>query len=137
MAATTTARPPLPSPLRIVVGFLFVHAVKAGLAGAQAVLAGGPERPAPLEVLAPHLLYVAFDLLLAGQVLARGRGAIFWSVVYFSALALSAVATLVLDPVRWIIMTPIGRAREVASLAIDAGLVAAVLSKSARGALLR
>jgi hypothetical protein len=132
---------PLPFALRVVVAFCLLHGARVigtAAAGAWTRMQGGGSLSSVLLLDAlPYGLFLVCDALLASQVLLRARNALFWGALYFALLAVFGMREVVVDVDRWAEMQLWERIRGVASIAMDAGLVGAMLSRSSRRALYR
>ena len=132
---------PLPFALQVVVAFCLLHAARAvGTASAGTwarVSAGTAVGTALLMDALPYALFVACDALLSSQVALRARNALFWGAVYFALLAVFGLRDVVIDVDRWAELAVSERVRAIASIAVDAAMVGAILSRPSRRALVR
>lgn len=131
-------RTPLPFTLRIVLAFVLLHAARSALlAGIAAWRTGTGDLTALSDAILPHVLYFCSDLLVATQIAIRARTGLFWGTAYFGALAFFTAAVFVIDPARWPLLGLVERLRVIASVGVNVGLIALLLARPSRAALVR
>ncbi|GIW71199.1 MAG: hypothetical protein KatS3mg102_0741 [Planctomycetota bacterium] len=128
----------LPLGVQLVVLFFCFDALKntIELVRLSRVIEGSLSWAALLDVVAPPVLAVLFDVLLAVQIALRTRAGRFWGIVYLLALTGVGLALLVERPERWVELGPGGRLRELATYGVNLLLAAILYGPSARRTLL-
>jgi hypothetical protein len=117
--------------LKIIVAFFMFDAVEKSLMIGGLLAAGYPATEGRVFVdrYFPLVLGLGFDLLLASQIGLRARAGRFWGLIYLSATTILGLFLLVVEPGRWVELGKLGRAREIATYAVNATFLAILASR--------
>lgn len=124
---------PLPFPLKVLVWFFVVDAFEKALILGATYGAGAPlaDGAGFLDRYLPHLLVLAFDLLLALEIYRRTQAGRIWAMIYLAAITVLALFVLVVEPQQWMALSTGGRIRTLCSQGLHLAFFGILASRRA------